>query len=300
MSLQLQVIPDKAIVIRRDRAIVSAVWFGPTVLRPYVFPFVGPGGTELTRINHPLDPVSHSHHRSIWVGHRNVNGIDFWGEQKDPGRITCASISDLKEKGPQVNATMNLSWNRPDGDELLAERRKLTFSDLGSQNLALDLEMEFRSTSDQPVKLDVSNFGLLGVRVARTLRVHEGLGGQILNSSEAENESGCFGQHAYWIDYSGPVPVAAQKGAPKPAPGTLPAIVAGVTCYDHPKNPADDTMWHVRDDGWMGPSLTRTKAISITRERLVIRYRIETHAGRAWQARVSERYRAWRRSESRG
>src|SRR5262245_4854995 len=48
MALQLEVVPQKAVVVRRDRSVVAACWFGPRVLRPYVYPFLAPGGLEAT------------------------------------------------------------------------------------------------------------------------------------------------------------------------------------------------------------------------------------------------------------
>ncbi len=308
MALQLSVVPDKAITIQRGQTLLAAVWYGPWVQRPYIYPFLAPGGHEVTRLGHPLDPVGHSHHRSIWIGHHSVSGLNFWEESPQSGRIAVKEIIEKSAEGDRAVILLACSWVSAEGKEILEEKRRLTFLDLPGEELALELSIELRAAAE-PVTLDASNFGLLGIRVARTLRVEEGLGGQILNSEEAENESGCFGQHAQWCDYSGPVLAAARTaakaagragGQETASPPRLEVATAGISCWDHPRNSEEGTLWHVRDDGWMGPSLTRTAARAIAREKpLLARYRLLAHAGRPAEARIGDRYREWRASQER-
>ena len=295
MSLRLEVVPEKCVIIRRGRTCVAASWFGPFVRRPFVYPFLGPGDREVTRLGHPNDPTGHSHHRGIWIAHHDVGGVDFWSERKDTGRVEQTAISDIRASGPSVGALLRCSWLRPDGVELLIEHRRLAFTDLGRGELALDIDTRFEAAKE-PVTLGKTNFGILGVRVAHTMRVHENLGGTIVNSNEAEDEAGCFGQHAEWIDYSGPVPITLPKGAAKPKRGEgLPATIVGIACFDHSKNSPRETQWHVRDDGWLGPGLTRDAARSVEPGRPVrARYRLESHAGRPWQADIAGRFQRWR------
>jgi hypothetical protein len=46
-------------------------------------------------------------------------------------------------------------------------------------------------------------FGFIGVRMAKTIGVHDG-GGTILNSEGALDEKEVFWKHAKWAVYSGP------------------------------------------------------------------------------------------------
>jgi hypothetical protein len=297
MALKLEIVPDKVITIRRGSTVVSGCWFGPFVRRPYIYPFVGPQNLELTRLDHPLDPISHSHHKSIWVAHADVGGVDFWSERKGSGTIVQEGISEIINKGDQVGALLLMSWRDSSGKKLLVEKRRLTFTDLPLGQLALDIDTTFEAAS-APVTLGKTNFGILGIRVARTMRVHEGLGGIIYNSGEAENEDGCFGQHADWCDYSGPVPLAidAKKDTRARAEKErfIPAAIVGVACFSHPSNSKRGTQWHVRDDGWIGPGLTRQGSLSVRPGAPVrARYRIESHSGRPWQSRIGDRYRLW-------
>jgi len=57
--------PYEQVSFTRDGAEISRLHFGPGLNRPFVFPAIGPGGRSVTRMGHPHDPVSHSHHNSI-------------------------------------------------------------------------------------------------------------------------------------------------------------------------------------------------------------------------------------------
>jgi len=299
MAFKLEVVPEKAIVVRRGKTIVSASWFGPAVVRPYVYPFLGPYGRELTRLDHPQDPVGHSHHRSIWIGHADAGGVDFWSDRGDSGRIVQHGVSEIVAAGAAVGALLDCAWLAPDGRRLLRERRRLTWTDAARGELVLDLDSTLEAATE-PVVLGRTNFGLHGIRIARTMRVHDGLGGLVVNSSEAENEAGCFGQHAEWCDASGPVPLgfdpdAATDVARPPFTGTLPAAIVGVACFAHPRDFDGGALWHVRDDGWFGPGVSRGESRRIEPGTpLRARVRIVGHLGRSSDARIAERYLEWR------
>src|SRR5216117_2973193 len=60
-------------------------YYFTNVPRPFCYPLIGPGDLPMTR-NWPMKNVpgeehDHPHHRSLWYGHGNVNGIDFWEER---------------------------------------------------------------------------------------------------------------------------------------------------------------------------------------------------------------------------
>ncbi|MBI4603419.1 MAG: PmoA family protein [Planctomycetes bacterium] len=302
MALKIEVVPEKAVVVRREKVIVAASWYGPSVLRPFVYPFLGPGDRELTRLGHPEDPVGHSHHRSIWIGHHDVSGVSFWEESPAAGRIEQLEAAVLQAEGEVVKVRIELEWLAPGRRPVLSEKRTLAFADLGGGELALEIDCELRAASkDGVVTLGDTPFGLLGIRVARTMRVAERLGGKIVNSQEAEDEKGCFWQHADWCDYSGPVPAAGPIDPKERDAGRLPALVAGIACFAHPESSPEDTLWHVRDDGWMGPCISKGKAREIPPGGLLrARYRLEAHRGDAAEARVGERYRRWRKGQAKG
>ena len=60
--------------------------FAPTQHRPFWYPILGPSGRSHTRMGHPHDPISHSHHNSVWISHNDVGGVSFWADT-GKGRI---------------------------------------------------------------------------------------------------------------------------------------------------------------------------------------------------------------------
>ncbi len=79
------------------------------------------------------------------------------------------------------------------------------------------------------------------------------------------DEAQVFRQPARWVDYSGPITRDA---------------TGGVTLLDHPANPDHPTPFHVRDDGWMGASLTLRGPRTVEPGRpLRLRYGLCAHAG---------------------
>ena len=69
--------PYDQISFQHDGIEIARYHFGASLKRPFVFPLIGPSGRSLTRIGHPHDPVSHSHHNSVWIAHHDVNGVAF-------------------------------------------------------------------------------------------------------------------------------------------------------------------------------------------------------------------------------
>lgn len=229
--------------------------------RPFLFPIVGPSGRSLTRMGHPHDPVSHSHHNSFWVSHHDVNGVDFWGD-KGAGRILTTSVDYYDDSDTAAVTQIVNAWRDSSGNTLLTERRRISVSTLDHNNWLLTLDLEF-TAAKEPVTFGKTPFGLVGVRMAKTIGVRDG-GGTIRNSAGQTNEKEVFWKPARWCDYSGPI-----------APGH----VEGVALFDHPSNPNYPTVFHVRDDGWMGASLTfdGPRTVEPTKP-LRLRYALYVHA----------------------
>ena len=103
---------------------------------------------------------------------------------------------------------------------------------------------------------------MVGVRMAKTIGVNDG-GGKIRNSEGAVDEKEVFWKKARWVDYSGAI-----------TNGKL----EGITLFDHPENPNYPAYFHVRNDGWMGASLTFDGPREILPdESLLLRYGLYIH-----------------------
>jgi len=245
---------------------LARLHFDASSRRPFVFPIVGPSGAVLTRMGHPHDPVGHSHHNSVWISHHDVNGVTLWGDRaKNAGKIVAQRVEKLEDGANEAAATLLNHWLSPDGKLLLIERRRVAVHPLEKGEWLLLMDVEFQAKDK--VTFGKTPFGLVGVRMAKTIGIADG-GGTIRNSEGQVNEKGdkgCFWKPAKWCDYSGP---------------SGPKTVEGITLFDQPSNPNHPTVYHVREDGWMGTSLTFAAARELEPGKtLRLRYGLYVHAG---------------------
>jgi hypothetical protein len=237
--------------------------------RPFFHPLIGPSGTALTRLGHPGAP-DHDHHRGIWFAHNKVTGVDFWSNNKPP-RIRQTNWLLQQEADDAAILGVELAWyDGHDPSELLRQVMLCGVSP-GAQPCEVLVELQTTLTPKaETLELGQTNFGLLAVRVARHLSAFFG-GGKITSSEGNTGEPTIFGKAARWVDYSGPaIPLGKREATGE----------EGITYFDHPTNPSHPAKWHVREDGWMGASLTRDASLVLERAKpLVLRYLIATHVG---------------------
>src|SRR5262249_28232058 len=141
------------------------------------------------------------------------------------------------------------AWLGAGGRVHLLERRGLSVRPLADDQWLMVLDLQFEPER-QPVTLGATPFGMVGVRMAKTIGVRDG-GGRVRDPEGNLNEqgpNGAFRKRARWVDYSGPIATG---------------VAEGLTLLDHPSNPNHPSAFHVRDDGWMGASLTLDRAITI-------------------------------------
>src|SRR5262245_15540136 len=91
--MQVIPLPDDQAAVQRDGQEISRYYFGTgtqgeKLRRPFRYPLIGPSGKSLTRMGHPHDPNTHSHHNSVWVSHHVVGDVGFWNDaSSSQGRI---------------------------------------------------------------------------------------------------------------------------------------------------------------------------------------------------------------------
>ncbi len=275
--MQVIPLPSGQASIERDGHEISRYWFGPELRRPFLYPLVGPSGKSLTRMGHPRDPNGHSHHNSVWVTHHDVGGVPFWNDAPtSKGRISHQRVVRYEDADDEALVEVVNEWREAGtatltpalsqgerGKLLLEERRAMRFRPQEGGQWLLVLDLAF-SAPKEPVTLGKTNFGMIGVRMARSIGVHDG-SGTIRNSGGGVNEAGVHEKAARWVDYSGPITPRAREG---------------ITLFDHPTNPNHPTVFHVRDDGWMGAALTFAAPRTIEPgQPLKLRYGLWVHAG---------------------
>lgn len=255
--------PYHQVSFQREGREVARYHFGPGLDRPFIFPLLGPSGRALTRMGHPHDPEGHGHHNSVWVAHHDVNGSNFWANGTG-ARIVHQRIERLDDGAEAATVVSHNDWvNTQAGKPLLRERRITTVHALPNGELLIVVDIEL-SAAGADVTLGKTPFGLFAVRMAKSIGVHDGAGA-LRNSEGGVNEKGVFWKRAKWMDYSGAV-----------ADG----VIEGIALLDHPSNPNHPTIFHVRDDGWMGAALTQDAPRTIKHgEPLRLRYGLWAHAG---------------------
>ena len=199
--------------------------------KPIFFPLIGPTGESYTRA-YPMQTVAgedhdHPHQRSCWFTHGNVNGVDFWGEARSPGR-SRRPIATIVVEGPVLGrlATKD-DWHGPDGGRVcrtsawsrsIAPRTRGS-STSSSRSMRLDGPVTFRDTKE----------GMFGLRVASSMDVTRKTGGKITNAEGLTDEK-AWGKPSPWVDYVGPV-----NGK-----------TVGIAVLNHPGSFRYPTTWHVR------------------------------------------------------
>ncbi|AGA25565.1 DUF6807 domain-containing protein [Singulisphaera acidiphila] len=238
--------------------------FGQGGPRPFIYPVIGPSGAHLTRMGHP-NPVGHEHHRSVWFGHEKVDGTNFWGESTHSDIQVRHKQVLIYQDGPDWAGLVADSDWWAHGHTVMRQRLTLVLEPNADGGFALDLQSRFESVGI-PVPLDKTNFGFLGVRVAKTISEQFG-GGRLTAADGSTGEPAIFGKAHRWVDYSGP---------------SAPDKVEGICYMDHPDNPRYPTHWHVRQDGWMEAAFNLAEPYGLATDHpLDLRYRLLVHAGPA-------------------
>lgn len=280
--MQVVPLPDGKASFRFDGRELTCYHFGESLRRPFLYPFVGPEGHCLTRMGHPRDPFGHSHHNSVWISHQNLAGVDFWADRlatgAKPGRIVHQRFERLEDGDQSAWLLATSHWLDGDGKCLLIERRRIEAMAPQQSDWLLLIDLQFESPGDAAVEFQQNPFGVIGVRMAKTIGVTDG-GGRILNSQGQRNEPEAFRKPAKWCDYSGPL---------------TDRLSGGITLFDHPNNPNHPAAFHVRNDGWMGACLTLNQQAGVSpNQPLRLRYGLWLHAGASTIERIDAQWKAF-------
>jgi hypothetical protein len=281
--MQVLPLPRSEASVERDGQEIAHYYFDSGLRRPFLYPIIGPSGKSLTRMGHPRDPNGHQHHNSVWVSHHVIGGLHdkdpaatgFWNDVTK-GNIVHTKVEQYEDADDQAVIQVRNAWRDGTGKTLLDELRTMRFipQDDGQWLLVLDLEFSVK----EPTTIGKSNFGFVGVRMAKTIGVHDG-GGTIRNSAGGVDEKGVHEKPARWCDYSGPIAREAHEG---------------ITLLDHPSNSNHPAVFHVRDDGWMGAAFTFAEPYSIEPGRpLKLRYGLWVHAGVPTAAQIDAQFAAF-------
>jgi hypothetical protein len=249
----LEELPDGQLSVHIGGELFTTYYFGSDVVRPYMHPLIGPGGNAVTR-RWPMEqkegepapgerarhPYDHPHHKGFLFAHGDVNGADHWSEGPSHATMRHAGFQRLISGPVYGGFDETVEWLDRDGTRvIMAETRRVTFFNLGTDERLFDVSLRFNATSGTVTFGDTKEGGLISVRVASSMDAPaknnpEGTG-RIENSYGGVQMEETWGKRAMWCDYAGPV-----EGE-----------IVGITMMDHPTNPRYPTHWHVRDYGLM-------------------------------------------------
>ena len=283
--VQVVPLPHHVTSFQLDGRELTALHFDPLDMRPFWYPILGSKEISLTRMGHPHDPLTHSHHNSVWISHNSVNELDFWGDQaKNQGRIIPVEVSREGYEDGDSSASMRMvnHWvNAADQTIQLREIRRTEIRPInGAQSWFMIIDLELAPQKGKTATFGATGFGLVAVRVAKSIGVHDG-GGRILNSEGQINEEQVFRKPARWCDYSGRISNAVDG-------------LAGITLMNHPMNPHNPTAFHVRNDGWMGCCFSLDTPVEVTEsQKLRVRYALWVHDGIPKQEEIEHQWQAF-------
>lgn len=282
--------PARCVVIPGDRhnlqvqvdGVDRTQWqFGTDFPRPFFYPLIGPSGQSMTRMGHPGAP-DHDHHRSVWFAHNKVNGQNFWAENKGTS-IRQDQWLALEDGDSAARIAVRLGWFDAEGVRLMTQEMVSELTPLPGGESLLEIQSTFQPADGrEQVTLEKTNFGLLAVRVSKSMSAAFGKG-TLTSDSGQQGEPEIFGKPHRWVDYSG----VTATGPPEQRLW----VREGITYFDHPDNVGFPNAWHVRADGWMCASPCFAEDIVVTAEQpLRLRYLLFTHAGSYDGERAAEQF----------
>jgi len=290
ISEKAEVVPEENQVEVKigGKHFTTYVYDGEGFIRPYLFPVFAPCGAKVTRSYPMIEGVpgetsDHPHHKSIWIAHGDVNGVDNWSQQEGHGSTVHREFLDLVSGPVFAKIGTRNDWVGPDGKKVLEEESSFTFYNVTRGGYIFDVLVRLIATEGKVVFGDTKEGGMISVRMASSIDVPRG--GRIVNSYGGITESETWGKKAHWCDYYGPT-----EGR-----------TAGIAIMDHPENLRHPTNWHVRNYGLMTANcfglsyFYKGKGIrgDFTLEaggELTFRYRLYIHDGSTEDAKVFSKY----------
>jgi hypothetical protein len=286
-QVEIEDIGGDKLEVRIGGKLFTRYQYGADSPRPFLHPFIGPKGIQVTR-NFPMvqddpeDDHDHPHHRSVWVAYGEVNGTDNWSEGKEHAYQRHLRFEEVTG-GPVFGRIRAVnSWTSRDGAKQMEDIREFTFYNVEPERL-VEVNVTFAATEGKVELTDTKEGGIISVRVAGTMDGTKA--GTIVNAYGGKTEAETWGKPAQWVDYYGPV-----KGE-----------TMGITIMDHPLSFRYPTRWHVRNYGLFTANPFALKYYEPDRdwngdhtmkkgEQLFFKYRLYVHEGDTQKGECGERY----------
>jgi hypothetical protein len=224
---------DDRVRVTLDGRLFAEYRFAGPAAAPTIFPIHATSGDPVTR-GFPLEPLpgesrDHPHHVGLRLSHGDVDGLDFWhlvGREGEPAIRHRRFASD--PEGPEKILRPISAWCDPEGTEVLRDERRIVFGRDGDARV-IDFEVTLRALRERVTFGDTKE-GSFALRLAAGLR---GDRGATIRSSTGKEGGTAWGKRAPWVVVR----------------GKLAGGATSVAIFDHPRNHAAPTWWHVRRYG---------------------------------------------------
>ncbi len=266
------------------------------IYRPFFHPIIGPSGLSITQNGEYSGTLrGHYWHRGLMIAHQRVNGVSFWEERQDCGRMIHESFEEINSDSDKGIFVELLAWTAPGGQIPIREERRVELLCDPSGARCLDFCLTLTANAGD-VELGKTSYGLLAAKASARLHVGDhdpaqGVlaaklvnltghqqGGQITFSDGEINtrhtSQNSISIRAEWGDYSGPSEVN-----------------EGYAILDHPSNPRHPTTWLNWNNMTIGPSPTFSEPMHVPGgESVRFAYRFLVHEGNAASADIQQHY----------
>lgn len=250
----------------------SKYYFGDDLAKPYMGPFYEKYGKQMTRLNFTIK--EHPHHRSLWVSHGDIDGVDNWNERPEHGYIINQGIDGVVSSPAYCEFTAHNVWTKHDKttkqcDEVTTYRIYNTSDEVRVMDVTIRLVASYGAFTLGKTK----EAGPIAVRMNDELVV--GKTGRF-ETPDGINEDEIWMKRAPWCDYC----------------GTAEGHRCGITIMDCPDNFGYPTYWHSRNYGLMAPNnsfIPEPRRIEAGDEAKWT-FRVVIHNGDTRSAEISERY----------
>lgn len=196
--------------VKCDGELFTSYLYGYTP-KPVLYPIIGPTGHGMTR-DYPLkkgtpgEATDHPHHQSLWFGHGDVNGTDFWLIEEGTGKVRHDRLGKL-ESGPIGLIEATATWLTADGKEVCREQRTMRFATTDDAR-TIDLEITLTAPKEAVILGDTKE-GTMAIRTRPELRLTANRRtSESVQTGHAVNSNGdrdkeVWGKRAGWVDYWG-------------------------------------------------------------------------------------------------